>query len=407
MSFRFFRRFFYEIHLWLGIVSGIILFVVCLTGTIIVFREDVRNLVEPAKYYVAVPKGNSVLAVDDLIAKVEAARPMMKMTYLALPEQPNRTVRMLLAPTEKGGGKRGMVYADPYTGNIVGEGGANPFDPFFQSMVQLHRFLWLPIDIGRPIVGIATIIFIVIYLSGVILWLPRTWKAFAKWKAWKIGFLIRFRKGVWPLVYDLHNTIGFYLLVPSLILALTGLCWSFSWYRDAASNVLGDQIFKRRTQLPPKIEPVERSAKPFSVGEMIARQNELTPGPGEITVSIPLDNKTAMEIQKGRTGFFSLNVKDKTLWDHYRGTVIPVEHHGKMVEVERFADKPFGAKIVASIRKLHIGNITGTSSKIVFFITCLFLTSFPLSGVALWIKKLRTKYKRRRMQSAESVVTDT
>ena len=400
MSYRLFRRFFYELHLWLGIVSGIILFAVCLSGMILVFQEEVRHFAEPAKYYVDASKESTPLSADELIVKVEAAKPAMKVTAITIPERPNRTVMMNLVLSEQseerggigyhGRGRWSMVYADPYTGDIVGEG-ANIVDPFFMSMMQLHRFLWMPEEwrwIGKMIVGIATIIFVVVCLSGMILWLPKTWKAFAKWRAWKSGFLIRFRKGVWPLVYDLHNTVGFYLLIPSLILALTGLCWSFAWYRDAASYVLGNRIFQQRMQQSEKIEPIESSETPFSIGEMITRQNQLTPGPGEISVSIPQDNETAMVIRKGRTGFFSLSIKDKTQWNRYRGTVVPVDHYGKTVEVERFADKPLGARIAVSIRAIHTGDITGMSSKIFFFIVCLFVTSFPITGVTLWIKKL-------------------
>jgi len=415
MSYRLFRRLFYTTHLWLGIASGLILFVVCLSGTILTFQTEFRHLAEPARYYVKMPLGKHVpRSADELIAKVEAVKPTMKVVSITIPEQLNRTVEMNLAPPEQGGerggaGNRGdggggrnrnnVVHVNPYTGDIVGEG-ANVVDPFLMSMMQLHRFLWLPTDIGRPIVGIATIIFVVLFLSGLVLWLPKMGKSWTKWRAWKSGLRIRFRNGGWALLYDLHNTVAFYVLIPSLILALTGLCWSFAWYRDAASYILVDQIFKQRMQQPEKIEPMETPAKPLPVAEMIARQNDLVPGRGEISVSIPTDNKTAMVIRKGRTGFFDLNIMDRSQWDPYRGTVIPVDHHGKIVEVERFADKPLGAKIAVSIRGLHLGDITGMSSKIFFFIVCLLATSLPLTGTIWWIKKLRKKYKRAHQNNA-------
>ena len=505
MKFQFFRRFFYEIHLWLGIVSGVILFIVCLSGTIFVFQEEAQRIAEPGRYYVDVPQNVSAKPIDDLIAEIEKERPNMVVSSVTIPEKSNRTISMSLSPKPvegeenghdaavaggprdargqlgagaasgaegrrtgrgrpvdgenrregttpsrerpareggnreggnqggarpnmaaagqgrpggqgsapnagHGGGRgRNVLHINPYTGAIVGEG-ANVVDPFFMSMMQLHRFLWLTGEwrwYGKMIVGVTTLLFVVICLSGVVLWLPRTWSSFTKWRAWKLGFRIRFRKGVWPLMYDLHNSVGFYLLIPALLLALTGLCWSFTWYRNATSYVLGDQVFKQRMQRPEAIEPIGDSSKPFSVGEMIARQNELVPGPGEISVTIPQDNATAMVIQKGRTGFFALAMKDKTQWDRFRGMVVPVEHHGQIVEVERFADKPFGAKIAASVRAVHFGNITGLSSKIFFFIVCLFVTSFPVTGVALWAKKLRAKHKKRQMQKNATVTHDT
>ncbi|MBQ7814179.1 MAG: PepSY domain-containing protein, partial [Thermoguttaceae bacterium] len=86
-------------------------------------------------------------------------------------------------------------------------------------------------------------------------------------------------------------------------------------------------------------------------------------------------------------------------WDRLDASVVSVERYGKTVEVERFADKPFGAKIASSIRALHLGEITGLSSKIFFFVVCLIATSFPATGVALWAHKLRARNKKRRAQT--------
>jgi uncharacterized iron-regulated membrane protein len=248
-------------------------------------------------------------------------------------------------------------------------------------------------------VGVATLIFVVVMLSGLVLWLPRTWKSFIKWRAWKPGFNIRFRKGFWCFIHDIHNTVGFYCLIPLLILALTGLCWSFTWYRSAASYVLGEQVLNRqRTQRAEKIAPVDENAKPLSIDKMIEHVNKLIPGSGEITLAIPNENdrESPMTIQKGKTGFFALSVKDRMLWDRFRGTVIPIEHYGKTVEIERLTDKPVGTQIASTIRALHFGEITGTSSKIVFFIACVFAMTFPITGIALWGRKLVKRYRKRR-----------
>ncbi|MCL2006439.1 MAG: PepSY domain-containing protein [Planctomycetaceae bacterium] len=431
MIFQYIRRFSYEIHLWPSIVSGIILFIVCLSGTILTFQDEYRHIAEPTRYFVRPPASQSFLSADELIAKVEAEKPGMNVDFISIPEQANRTVMMtLVAPTPNserppraegtqrlqgettatgradtrqarpgGGNPRynpNRVFVNPYTGEIVGEG-ANVIDPLLTSMIQLHRFLWLPIEIGRPVVGIATIIFCLVCLLGLVLWVPRSWRLLKSWNAWKSGLRMRFRNGMFPFIYDLHKTVGFYILIPSLILGLTGLCWSFAWYRDAASYLLGDEIFKQRRFQAEKIEAVDASQPLLSVNEMIALQNRLTPGPGAMTITIPQDNETALVIRKGRTGFFSLAMPDRTQWDRYRGTVVPVEHFGKMVEVERFVDMPLGAQIAASIRGLHLGDITGMSSKIFFGIVCLFATSLPVTGVMIWIKKLRVKYKKRKV----------
>src|SRR5690606_32408194 len=92
-----------------------------------------------------------------------------------------------------------------------------------------------------PIVGVATIIFILLSISGLVLWFPKK----LRWKNLKSGFKIR-TDASWKRVnHDLHNTLGFYSLILIIIMCLTGLCWSFEGYRELASNVLGTKVFNR------------------------------------------------------------------------------------------------------------------------------------------------------------------
>ncbi len=435
MQFASLRRFLYKLHLWLGVASGLILFVVCLSGSLYVFREEARRLVAPEQFYVEAT-GAQRLSADAIVEKVEAAKSGKKVGSLTIPESPTRTVAVVLndAPKKgekgpksegkggekagtkpekdasksgekagqkpqaggKGGGKkRGeTIYVNPYTGEIVGDGKTS-VDEFFGFLMRLHRWLCLPTEIGRPIVGVATLIYVVLTLTGLLLWLPRSAAAWRRKATWKTALNVRVRRGGWPLVFDLHNALGFYTLLPALILALTGLCWSFGWYRDAAGAVLGEAPFKAKSEKPEALTPPDGSPRPATLEELIAKHNELDPGAGDVTISIPQDESTATTIQKGRVdGFFALNVKNKTQWNRFDGTVVPVERYGKTVEVERFADKPFGAKIASSIRGIHLGEITGLSSKIFFFVVCLIATSFPATGVALWVRKLRARNKK-------------
>jgi uncharacterized iron-regulated membrane protein len=420
LSFNFFRRFFYEIHLWLGILSGIVVFWVCLSGSILAFREEINQFVNSGKYYVSVPANEQRMPIDELIGKVESTNPDMKVISLTIPEKKNRTIVVWLDDPMPVG-ERAVVhhaedwYVNPYTGAIVAKHEDDiSLDHFFESMIGLHQDMGISYQIGRVgdhqislgelIVDAATLIFVVIILSGFVLWLPRTWKSFIKWRAWQPGFKIRFRKGFWCFIHDIHNTVGFYCLIPLLILALTGLCWSFIWYQNAANYLLGEQVNDRkRIQRFEKIVPVDENAKPLAIGEMIEHLNKLIPGSGEITLAIPNDRESAMTIEKGKTGFFALSIKDRTSWDRFRGTVIPIEHYGKTVEIERFTEKPIGTQIALAIRALHFGEITGLSSKIVFFIACVFGMTFPITGIALWGRKLVAYYRKRKTAKNKNI----
>jgi uncharacterized iron-regulated membrane protein len=291
---------------------------------------------------------------------------------------------------------------DPYTGNITFENTSEkvlPINRFFQLTTGLHCHLLLPykitilgveIEIGRLIVGVSTLIFVFVAFSGFILWLPRTLKA------WKSSFRIRFWNGFWAFVYDFHRVVGIFVMIPVLICALSGLCWSFSWFDHWVNYLLlGKHDFNSFTNV--KIEPVDDSMQPLPIGKIIERVNKLLPEQGGLEVYFPKNREYAMEIHKNG------NYDCRMLWDTFRGALIPVEDsNGKMVEIEHFVDKPFGAKIAGWIPQFHYGRIPGLGlfSKIIFFLACLFATTLPVTGIIFWSRKLYLKRKIRRNKSS-------
>jgi uncharacterized iron-regulated membrane protein len=88
---------------------------------------------------------------------------------------------------------------------------------FFLIVEKLHRFLLLPEEIGKHVTGIATIIFVFMLITGIILWWPKKWKNAVQ------NFKIRWKAKWRRKNYDWHRSTGFYLAVPALVVALTGL----------------------------------------------------------------------------------------------------------------------------------------------------------------------------------------
>ena len=78
-----------------------------------------------------------------------------------------------------------------------------------------------------------TLIFVVMLISGLVLWWPRNKKG--KRKSFTIKWDARWRRKN----YDLHRVLGVYVYAIALILALTGLVWGFEWFRDGLHAVAG------------------------------------------------------------------------------------------------------------------------------------------------------------------------
>ncbi|GGK79007.1 PepSY-associated TM helix domain-containing protein [Rufibacter glacialis] len=424
------RKLFNDIHLWLGLASGLVLFVVCLTGTIFTFHTEIEEMLEPEKYKVEVPANAVALSPDVLIGQLQAAQ-KGKVTALQIPQDPAKPYRLTLKKGEGGkggkpegakaktgegpkaeaagpvagkggkggkggpGGGRGTTYlVNQYTGEVKGttEG---PAHGFFEAVEGLHRTLLVKresgeLNPGKIIVGASTIIFVFIILTGLVIWFPK------KLKNWKQGLKVK-TSGNWKRInHDLHNSLGFYSSFLLLIMALTGLCWSFDWYRQGASAVLGDQIFKQRSEKPMTSDLAAISNQKPGLSQLIQTTNGLLPYEGNYRITLPADSAAAVVLSKTQSGFFALSAADKVQLDQYTG---------QPLKVEKFADKKWNEKVAASVKALHLGDIFGTFSKIIYFICCLIATSLPITGTLIWWNKLKKKSKQQQVPTRPAVTS--
>lgn len=377
-----------QIHLWLGIACGLIIFVVCLSGTIYTFSEEIQRFLEPNRYKVIGPIPESKLPIAQLILQLEKEN-NGKVTAITIPGKPEETYQFtLLKKDEKG---RGTGFAiDPYTGKITASGEAVGAG-FFMTMFRLHRWLLLDTSIGRPIVGWATVIFTILILTGLCVWIPQ------KVRYWKQGLKIKFDSNWKRINHDLHNTLGFYAAFLLLIMSFTGLYWSFDWYKSGLYSLFQVEQPKGRGGRSPmaevkKGEKVEKETNQIEIALLplelyLEKANERLSYTGNFRISIPEASEKSISLSKSRTGFFAPAAGDKLILDKVSAEI---------VEVDIFRDKPLNERIMGSIKALHVGNVYGTFSKIVYFISCLIATSLPVSGTIIWINKLRKKSNRKR-----------
>lgn len=425
---RFFRRLAYETHLWLGIVSGLILFVVCLSGTLLTFKTETIQFLEQNRYFVKVPTGTKAKTLEELIPMIEQAEDG-KVVRVTIPDAPDRSwvfnIRKNEAkrserisvkdkadtagrPSERPSGPPSSVSSpsgrrsgmpamhamlgtayliNPYSGESLGPQRSKAY-MFFMMLQFLHRFLLLPIRIGQIVVGTATLIFIVLIIGGLFLWLPAKLKSL---NSWLPGLKVRTGKGWNRFLYDTHNTLGFFALIPLMIMALTGPIISFSWYRDAVGKVLGEKPFAKAFEKPVFSDWTGSQQRTLAWDDFLGKADEISSRKGITQIYIPQSPKAGVQVRKTGSGFCTIAATDKIQFDAYSGNVL---------KSDLFDDFTFGEQISTLIFPLHNGEIFGTVSKIVYFIACLIATTLPLTGVILWINKLRSRRKSRKQKKA-------
>ncbi len=389
------RKLFNKLHLWLGLASGLVLFVVCLSGTIYTFRAEIERWIDSDKYYANVPMGAVMLSPDTIAAKA-AIIGKGKVTSIVIPSDKDMNWQVSVKKTspekekraeqKPGGGRPKTFFVNPYTGDVEGEQGGSTSE-FFATMMKLHRWLLMEDSVGRIVVGISTIIFVFLILSGLVIWFP------AKIRLLKQALSIKTSANWKRINHDLHNTLGFYSFLVLLIMSLTGLCWSFEWYRDGLGDVLGAKVFKGRGEKPlPSTIPGEKPGK-ASLEQVVTETNKTFVYTGNLRLSIPENDTNAIVVTKSATGFFAVSGSDKAQFDQYTGALL---------KTEAFSDKPLNVQIADSIKPIHTGEIFGTFSKIIYFVVCLIATSLPVTGTFIWLNKMKKKNNPIRIRLAES-----
>lgn len=408
------RKFFNDIHLWVGLISGIFVFVICLSGTIYVYNDEIRAASQPHLHKVT-PHPEK-LKVEQLKAIVEAESGA-KVTSINIASDPAASYQLY---TKSEGDKSRFGtgwYIDPYTGDILGTSGeTNGTTEFMSSMFSLHR--WLLLDkieeplieglenrkLGSYLSGGMTILFTIGLLTGMVIWFPR------KIRAWRQGLSIKF-SGNWKRInHDLHNSLAFYSFIFLLIMGLTGPQWSFEWYRDGLRKTLGtyeapnDKMAKgeggpkeggrargegkesggRGTERAAGNETKADEIQLLSADEYLAAANNTFTYPGDLRMALPSKSGDPVKISKYKAGFFAPAAADQASLNAQDANV---------EEVVVFSDKPFNERVSGSIKALHIGDVYGQFSKLIYFLACLIATSLPVTGTLIWINKMKKKKK--------------
>ena len=213
----------FQVHWFLGITAGIVLALVGVTGAVLSFEDELLEALNPGVYSVE-PSGREALAPAALLERVALHRPGEAIASLELSADPRDASVVGFAPRD--GERRGeRRHVDPYDGALLPE---PRYQGFFRTTMQLHR--WLAVDdIGKQVVGASTVVLVFFCLSGLYLRWPRRLGSLRTWLAldWQ-------RKGR-NFLRHLHTIVGTWVLLAYLVMALTGLWWSYGWYREAVN----------------------------------------------------------------------------------------------------------------------------------------------------------------------------
>jgi uncharacterized iron-regulated membrane protein len=414
------KLFFRRIHLYLGLVSGLFLVVVCLTGTILVFEDELTHAFNPERYTVAAAT-TPRLSLAQLSEAVHAARPQAKINAVKVYADPTRTVEIALAggrpggpkgegrsergplperaaarggegrapmggPNAKGGkGDRGpTLFLNPYTGAILGEYDSHKSG--FHFIEEIHRGL-VAGRVGKLIMGINSIIFLFILGTGIVLWWPAAKQAFSqrlriKWgSSWK------------RLNHDFHIVLGFYASVFLFIMAATGVGMSFDWVGKTINTLTHSP--QQRPE-PPASAAAAPDAPKFGADAALTLARRQDASAASYTVQLPKEPTGSIQVGTLPASALTERATNDTYLD---------QHTGQVLRQQAYADKPVGQRIRGLFKPIHTGAIFGWPTKVLAFVFVLLGVTFPITGTIMWLNRTRlTSNKKKGSRKAVKAV---
>lgn len=380
-----------KIHLWLSVPTGIIITLVCFSGAMLVFEKEITEAIKPELYFVKEAKGEPI-PMQQLMEKVEETLPdSVSISGVTVFADSTRTYQVSLSKP-----RRASIYVNQYTGEVTGR---SERLPFFNTMFHLHRWLLgSSSGVGKLLTGICTFVLVFILITGILMWLTN------RNKPLKASLAIHVTKGWGRFWHDLHVAGGIYTTIFLLAMALTGLTWSFSWYRTGFYACFGVESSEKggahgeggnshgegrgsrgegrythgdgRNNHEGKRGEGRRFHRrsPYRHWEDVLNEVALkNPGYQQIT----LKPEVAEVVPEGR---LSMRAADKYSYDR---------RSGEITDVQLYSAGKKDTKVRSGVYMVHTGSWGGIITRILNFLAAFIGATLPLTGYWLWFRRKR------------------
>jgi uncharacterized iron-regulated membrane protein len=380
-----------KLHLWFGLSVGIIVFIVALTGTMYIFKDEIQGVLRKDIVYVkAETISQHPLSIEVLKEKVSLeVNEKYPITAVEISLDKNKSYEFIYYEKDKKAWNyfdevkvNKLIYVNQYTGQILGI--YNEKYDLFPILKAIHWSLLLNSDWGKYVVGIPVVLFIIMLITGIILWWPQNkkmrkgrfsfdWKNVKTWK----------RKN-----YDLHNILGFYASFVAIILSLSGIYFAYPWVKNAFNFTLSGSL-----ELPKEKEiksPDSLLAKNNAILDFTAQETrKLYSASSSFRIPLNGKNKKGKDLKNipvsvyGEDGKFA--IRNQLVFDKYSGKLLSNKPHQKLNNAEKYANANYD---------IHTGSYFGIVGKIIWFITGLVCASLPVTGFLVWLGKKKKGIKK-------------
>lgn len=370
-----FRTALFWLHLAAGLIAGVVIALLCGTGAVLAFEKELIAWAErDARQISAPPTGTPRLTLGEMQAAFRAAQPAARPTPIVVQNDPRAAVGFVASATA-------AHYVDPHTGAVRAPA-SFAMSRFMQTTVELHRFIGFSGSEsrrrGKWVTGVANIAFFILAVSGLWLWMPRTWS----WRAVRPAIWFRQNNTSKARDFNWHNTIGFWCAPVLIVLTLTAMPISFRWAGELIYTFTGTTLPATGPQSggspPPPAATVASPAAGtahVAADALLAHAQQLIPTWQTITLRLPAP---------GAAQPATLIVRDRAA--RPRTALITLQYDpftGGLLRRDGYEQLNAARQVRAWNRFLHTGEVFGWWAQALAGLACVGALFLVCTGFAL------------------------
>ncbi|AOS44665.1 hypothetical protein Verru16b_01732 [Lacunisphaera limnophila] len=370
------------LHLAAGVIGGLVIAMLCFTGTALAFEKELVAWAERDARRIEAPgAGAARLGVDELAARVRQAFPDAKPGNIVLARDPHTAVAFPVSRTEG-------YHANPYTGEVR-QPASYAMGRFMQTMLAWHRYLGFSGEKSRPhgklVTGIANLAFCFLALSGLVLWWPRSlsWRAFRPAVWFTQNASARGRDWNW------HNVLGFWSAPVLITLTLTAMPISFRWAADLTYTLTGTPLPASGPQSSGAPPPAATVPAPAAAAQTVSRDALLATVQRELPAWQTVTFRFAHQPDPAKPQAVTFTVREAGTWPRTATTTLQFDPFtGTLLQRDGYADLSPARQLRAWTRFLHTGEALGPWAQFIAAVASFAGVILVWTGLALAFRRL-------------------
>lgn len=363
-----------KVHLFLGLVTGAIVFILAITGACWAFQEEIIDW--SADYKIVEAQDQAMLDATTIKKRAQEVFPD-KAIHGAVFGKATDAIEVIFYESEPEFYQK--VYLNPYTGEVLHV--ADYLSGFLAFVLRGHKTLWLPKSIGSVLVSYGTFLFIIVLISGFMLWWPKNKKHLKQ----SIRFAWTARTSLKKKIFNLHTVIGFYVSFFALIIAFTGCIVGLNWFYFIVFKATGGSKAPQFIVPNNNSTPLAATDNTIPLNQLIPTIKKDIPNYESLELHYPDNDSSSVYVEVSYTKGVYYNSDYRFYDQNTLEEFFPNSIYG-VYEKADFADTT-----IRMAYDTHVGAIFGLFGKILVFISSLLIATLPVTGTYIWWKRRKDK----------------